>query len=232
MALDTIQPVVAPKAPDDGKQKKRGETLKKASDGLNQGLGADGVVQDSTRAASLVLQKAGLGAKAVRVVADFTNGEGGAIDRFVRSTSKGMHDATAKVAPKVAPKAAPRLLGTVDRTIAPTLGSAARIFGVVSRWAQVAALPFAAFDVRDAIRAKDPKEKRSAIANAVFSVGGGIAGAVGGFMYASPIGLPLLIISTTTGVFQLLDHFAWNGKGMVFLGEHVVKPIENLFHKR
>jgi hypothetical protein len=217
-----VQPTVAqPKQAADAPAPRESK-VKKAADNLNQSLGADGVLQDSTRSASLILERTSLGAKGLRVIADIANGETAAVDHFVRQSSVGVHKAATIVSPKLAVK--------VDRGAAPALRSAGRVFSMVSKYAQVLALPFAAIDVKDAIKEKDPKAKRAAIANATFSVVGGVAGAVGGFIYATPIGLPLLVLSTSTGVFQILDHFAWKGKGMDYLGEHVVGPVERLFH--
>jgi hypothetical protein len=197
------------------------ERLKKAGDNVNQGLGADGTLQDGTRVASLIVQKTGHSAGAIRAVADVANGETAAVDTFVRTASIAMRGAANLVAPAAA--------SSVEKGLAPLLGRAGRTFAFVSKWAQVAALPFAALDVRDAIKEHDPKKKDAAIANATFSVVGGLAGAIGGFVWATPAGLPLLLVSSAFGALQLADHFLWDGKAMDWLGEHVVGPIHDLF---
>lgn len=204
------------------------DQLKQEADRLNgtwgSASGAQGFVQDSTRISALAVRDANRGARALRVAAEVAAGEKGTIGKLTGAAQAG---SAAKLA-----SVSPRLAGTAGRVLGPALQGTGKVLGALGRTAPFISLPFAGIDIYDAVAEKDPRKKRGAIANAGFSVAGTAAGFAGVALLATPFGLPLVGLSALTGGYQLFDTFVTKGKGMDFLGRHVVKPLQGLFRRQ
>ncbi|MFN3429921.1 MAG: hypothetical protein ACK46X_08210 [Candidatus Sericytochromatia bacterium] len=185
------------------------------SDAADKGgiaVGAQTFVQGATRGAAQVSRARGL-----LVAANLAEGDGGTIGKGVEKGVAGVRTAATRVAPQYADE--------IARATAPLLrglGGAARVLGKV---APVLNVLVAGYDTAKAVGEKDPAKQNAAWANAGLSVGG-TALAVGGVLVgATPVGWALGAGAAAVAAFQLVDTFAFDGKGTAWLGENVAKPV-------
>lgn len=196
------------------------QVLQTGADQLNTSTTVLGFAQDSVRTSSLIYKGANSGARGLRLAAALLNADQGTLETALDKTRAGL----TRLAGKASPAAAARL----DKAASPTLRGAGTAFRAISKASSIIGIPFAGMDVYHAVKAKG-QAKNGAIANAVFSVAGTIAGIAGACMLSTPFALPLLATSAGTVGVQLLDTYATNGKIMDFLGQHVVAPLRKLF---
>jgi hypothetical protein len=184
------------------------------ADKLTDGLGAQGMVQDSTRGLSTAT-KIKSGAQAPKMVdkaAKIAAGETDEIARGIRGLTIALSHHTPKFLRPLVAAGVP-----LSKVTAPALGFIGKAGPIIS-------VPFAFYDVAKAVTEPDPKERPAQWTNATLTVAGTAIG-VAGVMVASPaLATGLLVGSTAIAGFQLFDAYTKDGA--------MTKSIGNFFAGR
>jgi hypothetical protein len=184
-----------------------------AADHFKYGMMTTAAVQDSTRTASIVTRQAGHHFKALEHFTLFTNGEREAVGPVFRWLGSVSARSVASAGPK---------MSRLASNLGAFMHGSGVAFEILTKYCQIITLPFVAMDVVDAVREQEPRAKRAKTVNASISVVSGLTGIVGIFWWATPIGLPSLVVSIACGVFQLSDSLAFKGKATDWLAQQTL----------
>ncbi len=181
-------------------------------DKVTDGLGAQGVAQDGTRAAALASRKGSVLERTSRHANEILMGDRLTLGPAFRQAAR----TVAESAPDVQQVAAPAI-GMVK--------GLARAGAVAGRLGPIISIPFAGYDVYKFLDERDPAKRPAAGANAALTVLGTALG-IGAVVVGSvPLAVGLLSTSMAVGAFQLVDAYANEGKATAALGNAVARSI-------
>jgi hypothetical protein len=184
-------------------------------DKVTDGLGAQGFVQDTTRTIATWLSSTGRESRLANSLMGFYAGNGDDVERGVGAAASRV-DRVANAAK----------LGVVAKAASPMARAASATLKFVGKAGPIISIPFAGYDVAKAWTEPDAPKKDAAWMNAGLTVGGTGLGLAA--LAVPPAAIPLLIGSAAVAIFQLGDTYLTKGKGMDWLGAHVMHPIRRL----
>jgi hypothetical protein len=190
-------------------------------DKVTDGLGAQGFIQDTTRALWLFASRTAGEHRLVGTMMGFFAGERDAVDKAVRGAASKAHAVAHKV--KLPHPHGVKAAAVVNKAVVPATEGVLRALGKLG---PLISIPFAGYDVLKAWTAK-PEEKNAAWANATFTVAGTAMG-VAGVALGGTFGIPLLVGSAVIGLGQLADAYLNGGKAQARIGDMFVGPVRRL----